>query len=521
MKDPEVKAMIRANNPDIDVLELMKRVRSEAAKIRVSGAIEERRSGWQDDDDRRTARALDRHHHISSLLAAGEEKNVPRKQWPGRLRFLRVFGPLSSLALRIWNYLFKEQREKDTLILHAMRETIAMTAQVGDYALRLREAHRALERTRRDLVDDVAALRPLLALSERVAGLERAHHMTHERSLSSVADIERLERVLSDAGILTVSDQSTLARVAHAHERIDSAERDIHAIVARFTGIPLLADVTTRLAESERNQQLIIDRALAQALRVNALLRAELADLRRAFASSNNAAATIANAAGGDRRFDALYMAIEDRFRGTRADISDRLAMYVPLIAEAGTVTAATPLLDLGSGRGDFIRLLVEAGLPAIGVDTNEVAVAEAELLGIAVELGDIFERLRATPTASVGAVSAIHVIEHLPFPLLVELYEETLRVLVPGGLVMFETPNPENVRVATSTFYLDPTHLHPVPPSLAEFLADAIGFVEPRILRLHPPTDVDADPTLAGNVLLGLLGASQDYALVARAPSV
>ena len=42
---------------------------------------------------------------------------------------------------------------------------------------------------------------------------------------------------------------------------------------------------------------------------------------------------------------------------------------------------------------------------------------------------------------------------------------DAALVALQPGGLLIFETPNPTNVNVGASSFYLDPTHLKPLHP--------------------------------------------------------
>ena len=59
-------------------------------------------------------------------------------------------------------------------------------------------------------------------------------------------------------------------------------------------------------------------------------------------------------------------------------------------------------------------------------------------------------------------------------------------RVLRPGGLAIFETPNPENVLVGSNFFYLDPTHHHPLPSELMQFLFESRGFDRVEVLNLH-----------------------------------
>ncbi len=77
------------------------------------------------------------------------------------------------------------------------------------------------------------------------------------------------------------------------------------------------------------------------------------------------------------------------------------------------------------------------------------------------------------------------------------------------------ETPNPENIVVATRDFYLDPTHQRPIPPQLLSFLPEFYGFARTKIIRLQESKDLEmrADLTLQDV----LSGASPDYAVVAQ----
>jgi O-antigen chain-terminating methyltransferase len=111
--------------------------------------------------------------------------------------------------------------------------------------------------------------------------------------------------------------------------------------------------------------------------------------------------------------------------------------------------------------------------------------------------------------------VTAFHVVEHLPFSRVHTLVKEALRVLQPGGLLILETPNPENPGVGAHTFYLDPTHEKPLPPDLLAFLPEHCGFRQTRILRLQEPAGLADTPCPSLNDVL--FNASPDYAVVAR----
>ena len=94
-------------------------------------------------------------------------------------------------------------------------------------------------------------------------------------------------------------------------------------------------------------------------------------------------------------------------------------------------------------------------------------------------------------------------------------LVQEALRVLKPAGLLILETPNPENITVGTVNFYLDPTHQRPIPPQLLSFLPEYYGFARVKVIRLQE------DESLAGKARTSLRdvlgGVSPDYAVVAQ----
>ena len=184
---------------------------------------------------------------------------------------------------------------------------------------------------------------------------------------------------------------------------------------------------------------------------------------------------------------DTLYVSFEDQFRGSREDIKDRLRIYLSILKEAELGTDEMPVLDVGCGRGEWLELLKEQNLRAQGVDVNRVFVGECQQQGLEVIERDVIVYLRTLPSSSLGVVTGFHIIEHLPFEVLIKLMDETVRVLKPGGAAIFETPNPENVLVGSYTFYLDPTHRNPLPSAVVKFLAEARGLCRVEVMNLHP----------------------------------
>jgi SAM-dependent methyltransferase len=250
-----------------------------------------------------------------------------------------------------------------------------------------------------------------------------------------------------------------------------------------FSNLEPLAESAVRLREVERVELRLKTELRLQERRLNIVLEEARKRLPGPFMSEQSRIL-----ADEERHaLDALYVSFEDQFRGSREDIKERMRVYLPIIHEANVGTEEMPVLDLGCGRGEWLELLREEGLRARGVDLNRVLVEACRQQGLEIVEGDAIGYLRSLPDASLGVVTAFHLIEHLPFDGFVRLLDETVRVLKPGGVAIFETPNPENVLVGSYTFYLDPTHRNPLPSSVVKFLAEARGLCRVGIMPLHP----------------------------------
>jgi len=213
---------------------------------------------------------------------------------------------------------------------------------------------------------------------------------------------------------------------------------------------------------------------------------------------------------------DDFYRALEDRFRGSRDLIRKRVEVYLPFITPLiGHYPKAT-LLDLGCGRGEWLEIAADHGFLARGIDLDAAMLAASIEHGCDVVQGEALSVLASLPDESVTVISAIHVVEHIGFDQLRELVAAAYRVLLPGGVLIMETPNPENIVVATCNFHIDPTHRKPIPPLLLSFVAEFAGFARVKTLRLQEPAEMHSPETQLG--LMDVLWcASPDYAIVAQ----
>src|SRR5690606_12775248 len=162
-------------------------------------------------------------------------------------------------------------------------------------------------------------------------------------------------------------------------------------------------------------------------------------------------------------RIDAYYVSFEEAHRGSEASVRTKLEGYIDQLARMPESALGKPVVDIGCGRGEWLRLLSESGFTGIGVDLNPDMVARCQAQGLTAHHADALTWLSAQADESCAAISAFHIVEHLPFDVLFAIIEQAWRVLAPGGMLIMETPNPENVLVGSHTFYHDFSHRNPV----------------------------------------------------------
>ena len=225
--------------------------------------------------------------------------------------------------------------------------------------------------------------------------------------------------------------------------------------------------------------------------------------------------------------FENLYVAFVEAFRGPREAVKERMRPYVDDILG---VDSALPVVDLGCGRGELLELLAESDVSAYGVETNPYYVESAKALGLDVRLAEATEHLAGLKAQSLRAVTAIQIVAGFEVEQLIALLDLAVRAIEPGGLLILETPNPENLVVGASSFYLDPTRRQPIPPELLTFLVEARGFTSAEVRRLARDDGSGPGPVVAGEppaddvgrlleLVSSRLQAPPDYAVIARRP--
>jgi 2-polyprenyl-3-methyl-5-hydroxy-6-metoxy-1,4-benzoquinol methylase len=219
---------------------------------------------------------------------------------------------------------------------------------------------------------------------------------------------------------------------------------------------------------------------------------------------------------------DAFYVAFEDQFRGSHEAIYERLKVYIPVL-EAANVDLKVQILDIGCGRGEWLQLLHDFGYKAKGIDLNRIMVEQCRIRGLEAIEADVIDYLQSLPDESLSCVTGFHIIEHLSFEILIKLFDEIVRVLIPSGVLIFETPNARNILVGSGDFYRDPTHKNPIHPDTISFIARSRGLINSESYffeKIDGVLSLVSSSIKQFNDLSEYVSVSRDTALIAHKAS-
>ena len=196
--------------------------------------------------------------------------------------------------------------------------------------------------------------------------------------------------------------------------------------------------------------------------------------------------------AGSDDGFRPWYTqeAFMRAFRGSEEEISQRYAATADLLA------GCSPVVDIGSGRGELMQLLRTRDVEVTGVDLDADLAALARDKGLDVVTADGIDYLAGRDDGSLGGIVAMQVIEHLKPQRLLDLVALASRKLRPDGKLILETVNPQSLFIFAGAYYMDPTHVKPVPYEYLMFVIREAGFADVRVdLRMPVPEQIRLEP--------------------------
>jgi O-antigen chain-terminating methyltransferase len=205
------------------------------------------------------------------------------------------------------------------------------------------------------------------------------------------------------------------------------------------------------------------------------------------------------------------YARFAERFRGSEEYVKKGQQFYLPYF------TGRRAVLDIGCGRGEFLELMRDAGVPARGIDLSRESVELCRQKGLQADVADLYTYLADLPDASLDGIFSSQVVEHLPPDRLPAMIRLAASRLERDGVLAIETPNPECLAIFASHFFLDPTHTRPVPHALLAFYMEEYGLGGIEVHKLSPA--IDSMPALASlpqDFRESFFGGL-DYAIVGR----
>ena len=384
----------------------------------------------------------------------------------------------------------------------------------------LQEDLRDMAARQEDLRKNAARQEDLRDLAARQEDLRKS--AARQEDLRKIgAQLEALQQGLREIAAeqddlrKTATRSTEMAAVSVRMESLDSRLSEV-AKSMRESGTIHIPNLANRIAALGLFAQQTRAELSLQDRRLSLLLQ----EARKQMRESPDAPAPLAPGLSDDSA--GLYVDFEAAFRGTREEIRQKQSVYIPMLRDAGAGQHDRPVVDLGCGRGEWLELLRAEQMQASGVDSNESMIETCRGLGLNAAQGDAFLHLRGLPESSVGAITAFHLVEHLPFDVVLALIDESIRALRPGGILILETPNPGNMLVGTQYFYLDPTHIRPLPSPMLRFFVEARGMCRVEIHELHPYPEsvrVPEDGSELAKRFNDYFYGPRDYAVVARRP--
>ena len=212
---------------------------------------------------------------------------------------------------------------------------------------------------------------------------------------------------------------------------------------------------------------------------------------------------------------DDFARAWHQKIHGSRAAVQARLFCYLPFVLPLLHTYPKAAAFDLRCGQGEWLDTLNDAGFAAQGVDEDLASVAHCQHLGLQAQAQPALAALQACADQSYALISGFGLAEALPFETLRQVVQESLRVLKPGGLLILQAVNPENIVASTNQGFLDPARRQPIPRALLAFVPEHAGFALSKAIPLHEQF------SLAAQQPVSLLNVLQDvsplYAVIAQ----
>ncbi len=208
-----------------------------------------------------------------------------------------------------------------------------------------------------------------------------------------------------------------------------------------------------------------------------------------------------------------FYLDFENKFRGSRDQVSEILSNYDGLIEHILEIDQKPTLLDIGCGRGEWIHKCSGKGFKSCGIELNSEMVDICKSNGLNIIQGDAISVLRELPDNSFSLITCFHMVEHINFDSINEILLESKRILKEEGILVLETPSIDNLSISSRLFYIDPTHINPINSDLISFMLKRIGYDMVKVFYINGGPLQDEDKYSITRILNGV---AQDLTIIA-----
>jgi 2-polyprenyl-3-methyl-5-hydroxy-6-metoxy-1,4-benzoquinol methylase len=137
-----------------------------------------------------------------------------------------------------------------------------------------------------------------------------------------------------------------------------------------------------------------------------------------------------------------LYEAYASQHAGCGEEETAAALVYRRDIRPLLPPTSAGPVVDIGCGRGELVRLLQADGFDAEGIDISPEQASLAHAAGVTRVCQGDFRAILAAHPGHYAAITATDLLEHFTKPEVLQTFDDVAAALTPGGVFVARVPN-------------------------------------------------------------------------------
>ncbi|MBN3881137.1 MULTISPECIES: methyltransferase domain-containing protein [unclassified Nostoc] len=374
--------MMEANNPEINVDELMHTIREEVVKRQAYS----QKIKINLDSNLDVSKLQLSISYMETFLNNAESRSSIRTKWPDKLNFFpfNFSTKFQKIIIKVINFIFKDQREVNFNVINSLKESLAINYQ---------------------LIAQIATLKT--QVDNRIQGLDEST-VTIDNSIQGIDDS------------LNAIDTLINSWLTGIQEGLDTLNMRVQGIDEHLSSVDKLLSTT------------VIEN-LPACLEV-----AEESYINTAISLSK---IPIEEHCQHDKK-DLFYYLFENVFYNSET-VKEKQKIYLKFIDP--DISQLYRFFDAGCGRGEFIQNLTENNIKYIGVDLNKLEIDNLRKSGFDVYESDILAYLESHDEQYCG-ISAFQVVEHLNFQYIHKFLSISFEKLVNNGVIIIETVNPHSL---------------------------------------------------------------------------